>query len=448
MNKSIVVVLFVFLTLNYGVAGQEGNGGDVIVYHNPGKPSEITKVELVDYFEAQWLYGFNLDLGAMGTDWKKGVQNVLDRIGLYSEYRSELYQSYFDDFLDETNFLSGVVLPDIPDTGDIPMPTNSRIEQIAIQREPRFPRESRYLINVDLWKHLDPQHKAGLILHEIVYRDAIHHGAKNSIAARYLNGLFSSDDFSMLSYPGYWQELSSGKIRKSEVLLPTANGVVNLGLGTLNSRGKKAVQLMPEKSLYSVQLFDLRGVKREYSVSLGAFVEGFTFKVDGALESREIGDWYTLAHWQSYGDFEGRVAGVILANAKGEIIEELPNHQKLAKEFGVREHIHATWDGHGEAGVRNLYSFKTVQDREVNTRTLIWENPYTKTLDVYISIGVESAEIEYRKEIIRLEDSKKCDRTNSAFQQGTFNFKIGADGSVFKDVKPRKMEDCWKVTSS
>jgi hypothetical protein len=46
-----------------------------------------------------------------------------------------------------------------------------------------------YLIDRDLWERLDNNNKAGLVLHEIIYRESIRGGAVNSRAVRKYNGL-------------------------------------------------------------------------------------------------------------------------------------------------------------------------------------------------------------------------------------------------------------------
>src|SRR5450432_3077511 len=83
-------------------------------------------------------------------------------------------------------------LQGISDHGYIPVPPGCRIEQLAIQLKDDDGDGKRYLIDEDYWKGLDNDHRAGLILHEITYREAISLGAKDSIKTRYYTALISS----------------------------------------------------------------------------------------------------------------------------------------------------------------------------------------------------------------------------------------------------------------
>lgn len=46
-----------------------------------------------------------------------------------------------------------------------------RLRIILIQKDPQFPSEKRYSINLDLWNRLDGVNRAGMIMHEILYRE-------------------------------------------------------------------------------------------------------------------------------------------------------------------------------------------------------------------------------------------------------------------------------------
>ena len=96
---------------------------------------------------------------------------LLKRIEVLNPTRSKLYSKWFENYLDNTFWKSGVILIDIPDTGGGWIPKDCRLEQIAIQREPKLPKQRWYTINLDLWEKMDSKGKAGLLLHEFILRE-------------------------------------------------------------------------------------------------------------------------------------------------------------------------------------------------------------------------------------------------------------------------------------
>jgi len=190
--KTFLFVILFFSCLAHGGDGRVvGNGGDVIVCY--GADKEISEIHLLDYYEAFVLRGLDLDLGADLLSPLAKVKLVLSRLQRLSPLRSERYLNHLETFFNEALIKSGIVLTDIYDAGTIVLPSaNCEIKQIANQSTPLLPFDKRYLIDKNLWDLLDNNQKAGLILHEIVYREALEYGHLNSISTRYLNGLLSS----------------------------------------------------------------------------------------------------------------------------------------------------------------------------------------------------------------------------------------------------------------
>lgn len=163
-----------------------GNGGDVVFC--PGEKG----ITLLDYFEAETLWQIKLDLGE--GDYRQKVINVLNRLQKISETRAKLYKKWFEEFEQNARFIPNIVFQDISDSSHVGIPHGCRIEQVAIQRTPQFDEDRRYLISKDIWDQLDEDSKAGLILHELIYREAINEfDHTNSIPSRYFNAKISSD---------------------------------------------------------------------------------------------------------------------------------------------------------------------------------------------------------------------------------------------------------------
>ncbi|MCM2321921.1 MAG: hypothetical protein NDJ90_01520, partial [Oligoflexia bacterium] len=119
-----------------------GNGGDVVVCRNAA--GAIRSVELLDLYEGRTRWGNVADLGGPGLSVPEKVSLLLTRLGNRLPALEKFYRDWYATFEQETLSLSGVQLVDIPDSEHIALPVGCAIEQIAIQKEPQFPREKRY----------------------------------------------------------------------------------------------------------------------------------------------------------------------------------------------------------------------------------------------------------------------------------------------------------------
>lgn len=194
-------------SLAHATGGENGNGGDAVACRAPD--GSIRSAEQADYYEARVVRGISIDLGAAGLSWPERVEVALKRLEKWDPTRAERYRQWTKTFLAEARFIRAHELPDVPDTGGIVVPNGCRIEQVAIQKEPRFPEDSRYLINEDLWKSYDTVSQTGLVLHELIYREAISFLAKDSIGTRYFNSILASPSFEEMTLGGYLHRLVS-----------------------------------------------------------------------------------------------------------------------------------------------------------------------------------------------------------------------------------------------
>jgi hypothetical protein len=197
-----MIALLLALAAPAFAGGQEvGNGGDAVVCRDAG--GNITSAELLDFYEARVLRGIDRDLGdpSLSVDAKTGI--VVKRLAPLSPVRVDVYTMWLKAFMDNAQFLSGVQLVEVPDSDHLAFPKDCKVEQLAIQKEPEFPEDKRYTVNKDIWDRLDNDSRAGLMLHEIIYREAIAAGAKDSVGARYLNSRLCSheaDTFTMSTF--------------------------------------------------------------------------------------------------------------------------------------------------------------------------------------------------------------------------------------------------------
>lgn len=182
-------VLNLVLTSSLSFAGGDwvGNGGNVLEC----APTE--KVQLLDYFEGEQLRHITVDLGT-GATYQEKVLFALDRLRVVNPTRAAQYRLWFQSFAEETQWFSqGKFLP-IRDSGAVIIPAECEIRQIAIQRpeDLMMPVDKRYVIDLRLWSRLSEADKAGLILHELIYREGIENGQSSSPRVRYFNQILSS----------------------------------------------------------------------------------------------------------------------------------------------------------------------------------------------------------------------------------------------------------------
>ncbi len=176
------IFLLLYLPFYYSFAGNEvGNGGDVIVCNG--------RVELLDYFEAKSL---NFSLPKVSK--KKGHQLIIREIlNDFSKIDKKLASQYFQrlsEIYKQIEYRSNIILTDIPDSNNEMLPRECELKQIAIRRKKEI-NGKLFLISKDLWEQLSSLHKAGLILHEIIYEHFFYLGEKNSRKARYMNALLA-----------------------------------------------------------------------------------------------------------------------------------------------------------------------------------------------------------------------------------------------------------------
>lgn len=204
-----------------------GNGGDVILC--PGKDRPM---ELLDYYEGQVHHEQTLVFTYQEKSVDEALEPILLQLARVSPLRAQIYRQRIAQFFSEAKFLKGQSFEDVPDSLHPTKPHGCELVQAIIQKSDELPGQKRYLVNDDLWQQLDIVTQAGLILHEVVYREAIEDGHKNSIPTRFLTSFLSSTlmknyrptefaellkklDFRRTEYKGLWV-LNSYQNRKFE----------------------------------------------------------------------------------------------------------------------------------------------------------------------------------------------------------------------------------------
>lgn len=223
MNK---LILFTFLLSTFAYAGNDkGNGGDAIVCRAPIWNS-IQSAELLDYYEGRELRSFQLNISS-DLPLREKVMGYVRKLAEFSAYgafsdaeleASKLIQAAEDFdrgilFSSEVKFTKGLLI-DIPDSSSLSIPSGCAVEQLAIRIAKNFEDDPSYLIQADIFAKLDKDQRAGLILHEVIYRAfTIHLKHKDSITARYFHQLMLQTDADEFSYEKYGTYLRKSKIK-------------------------------------------------------------------------------------------------------------------------------------------------------------------------------------------------------------------------------------------
>jgi hypothetical protein len=207
--KATTFALTILLsTLTLASGSTIGNGGQGVFC------KATNKIQLFDFFEASVLRGVHTDIGPSSLNYTQKVDLLLSRLERLDPVRAEFYRERFASFAGESRFVEKSELIAIPDANSPVIPHGCEIVQLAIQRKPNFPGEAYYLIDGDKWKLMNADQKAGLVLHEIIYREALEMGATNSEGARYLNSTLASGGFNQLKFADYNEILASLQFRR------------------------------------------------------------------------------------------------------------------------------------------------------------------------------------------------------------------------------------------
>lgn len=218
--KFVLFVSFALLISTQPFAGHEvGNGGNVIVCKDTVS-KKIASVELLDYFELRQSGG-TLKLDPALGNYSAMLKDLFKSWKPVAPKRMAQYEQWLNEFEGEAGIYSGIAIPPTEDTGIFNMPIGCEIAPVVYQRpeEELFPGVKRYTINKDFWELLSETDKAGLILHELIYREGIAARHGSSFPTRYFNRYLASAVPDAMEYalvvqkmPLEWVEFGQGLV--------------------------------------------------------------------------------------------------------------------------------------------------------------------------------------------------------------------------------------------
>jgi hypothetical protein len=98
--------------------------------------------------------------------------------------------------------------------GQVILPAGCVLKQGAIFKTREFPDEPIFLVNRDYWKHLSEMSKAGLVLHEIIFKEAKTFAAINSRAVRNFNSYVFTLSVGKRDFSDYLKRLGLTTIKE------------------------------------------------------------------------------------------------------------------------------------------------------------------------------------------------------------------------------------------
>lgn len=236
---------------------QVGNGGKIIVCRS--EQEEIISTKLLDFYESEILYSLASDF--TGDSYLEMAANAAARLEAFDSRRANRYRLQVEDFLQNTRFVTSPLI-ETPDSDHIVAPPfGCNLEQVAIQLKPSFPQDRLFTINRDLWDAMSDADKAGLVLHEVIYNEAIARGHKNSIGVRYINAVVSSDRISSMSETEYYDVIHSAKMWTERIENAESDSIWILldSVDTNWDKAKRACHELEQSTLPSADQLETAG---------------------------------------------------------------------------------------------------------------------------------------------------------------------------------------------
>jgi len=198
LSFKLACLIFLF-TLSCSVtlyAGDtKGNGGDLIICYN--EAGAISSTHTLDYFDLTQ-NGKKILLGGKNSTYDEKITIALNRLERLSPRRATIYRQWVDTFSEEVHFIPGEVnLGEIDDEDwGGPLPDNCIQLQVANQNRRFLPPGKRYAISLKWWNQMSEEDRAGLILHELIYREL---KSNTSRSVRAFNQLISTLEMERIS---------------------------------------------------------------------------------------------------------------------------------------------------------------------------------------------------------------------------------------------------------
>lgn len=210
MYRSLMLIAAIASTVSGAkttkAEGQVGNSGDFVLCQIMYERSR----HLLDFYVGERMLNLTPTFGtANGLIYDTKAKNFseladvlpivefwLNGLEALDPVRVELYRQYLTKFPNEWRLLEQTILPRIEDHGHVLLEDGCTIHQAATQQVPMTSLHGRYLVSARLWTFVkEPITRAGLILHEIIYREALALGHKDSVRVQVMTAMVADQKF-------------------------------------------------------------------------------------------------------------------------------------------------------------------------------------------------------------------------------------------------------------
>ncbi len=189
-----------------GGGSHVGNGGDLIVCRDLANKDLVLKINVLDYYEGAVLRNWAVDEGSsevMNKSIDENLNILFEKLKIMGEFRVAEYKLAAQEFFQNNRFVKNSLLTDVQDSDHSILPNGPgecKVEQLIIYKDNPSIGEKKYLINSDLWDKLNNFQRAGMVMHELIYKEFRSYGHTNSVMSRLLNSLVASNEIKNL-YP-------------------------------------------------------------------------------------------------------------------------------------------------------------------------------------------------------------------------------------------------------
>lgn len=178
------------------IFAKEGHGGKAVVCRDENS-NKIISSEIQDFFESRVIWGRDLVKidSSLNSD-QVVLEKIIPKISSIlhhsntKEIQTLIHTHRAQKLFDKIRFIDGGRLKPVPDSLEVTLPKNCKLEQAAVYYD-----RNLTLIDKEIWDSFDVTNKVGILTHEYFYFFLRGHGETDSLRTRkFLGKLFSSEN--------------------------------------------------------------------------------------------------------------------------------------------------------------------------------------------------------------------------------------------------------------
>lgn len=232
------------------------------------------------------------------------VRYILGKLQTVNPTRAELYTRWLHELLSTREFVKNFVFIPLPDSSTTMIPEHCKQEQAAIFITTPGQKKLRFLFNQSLWEQASILDRAYLLLHELIYREALldENNHTNSVAARYLNAwLFHSVD--NLNQPELLELLRT----------------LHFSRGDYNGLTLRLFLRTPSGNLTGVRLAPLIYFPNSNQIHIAPLADSFTVRIGDEIFHRVCNESFISEKFPSFVEFypSGKIKKMVFQATDG-----------------------------------------------------------------------------------------------------------------------------------